>query len=162
VNEASCRIIIYMMPSSGRFLYQFHNADIPPCCSAHLFNSKRCQRCVSVVRSFCAAQAHTRSRQFYQPFHQRFFTSFAYDSMDSRRSESSPAAACSSSPVGGAWSGGSILFWSLAGGAGAVTVASITFRMASMQAIRSNFLLPSICNLIVRTGPPFFRFCQHR
>ena len=57
--------------------------------------------------------------------------------MEPRGSESGPAATRSSSYVG-AWSGGSILFWSVAGGAGVVSAASILFRMASMQATRSN------------------------
>lgn len=59
---------------------------------------------------------------------------------DSRSSENGHTSTSRSSSHRGAWSGGSILFWSVAGGAGVVSVASIAFRMASMRATRPAFL----------------------
>jgi hypothetical protein len=38
----------------------------------------------------------------------------------------------------GSWSAGSVLFWSVSGAAGVVTIASVAFRMASLKATRSN------------------------
>ena len=79
--------------------------------------------------------------------------------MDARKSDSSTATASGQSRVGGAWSAGSILFWSLAGGAGVVSGAAVAFRMASMRATRSEPCHLSSCNLSSFTDPPFSRFC---
>jgi hypothetical protein len=81
--------------------------------------------------------------------------------MDARKSESSAATTSGRSDAGGAWSAGSILFWSLAGGAGVVSGASVAFRMASMRAARSALRHLSSCNLSFFTDPLSSRFCPH-